>query len=289
MDIKLNDILHLDNEEIANSKIELNIRDGITNEFFLNRWLTLSEEEKRCGVNNISYWPYQGKNKNYHNGQTVFSFIRMTGDEWLFISAAKINSVPDISEHRAPIDEELEIIERYQPLFGRLIMKFHKGNTYQRYTFNLNYLRGNESIKAILPGIYTGEQFEGYDKVNLSYSKLNDILNKKIMPTYFEALSKITGIYCLTDTHTGKLYIGSASGEEGVAQRWRNYLDSKDGGNKKLIELHKERGEEYFKKYFTFTLIEYFGLSYDKEKILDREKYWKKCFDTVKNGYNDNY
>lgn len=101
-------------------------------------------------------------------------------------------------------------------------------------------------------------------------------------------MKKITGVYCLTDTNNGKLYIGSATGEEGVAQRWGNYLDSKHGGNKKLIELFKQEGHEYFEKYFTFTLLEYFGLSYDPMKIKDREQYWKRCFDTIKNGYNDN-
>ena len=83
----------------------------------------------------------------------------------------------------------------------------------------------------------------------------------------------------LTDTHTGKLYIGSATGEEGVAQRWGNYLDSKHGGNKKLIALYEQKGAEYFERYFTFTLLEYFGLSYDPIKILEREQFWKKCFD----------
>jgi len=71
-------------------------------------------------------------------------------------------------------------------------------------------------------------------------------------------------------------------------QRWGNYLDSKHGGNKKLISLYKEKGEEYFEKYFVFTIIEYFGLSYDPEKLLRREDYWKRCLDTRKNGYNDN-
>lgn len=41
------------------------------------------------------------------------------------------------------------------------------------------------------------------------------------------------------DTHTGKLYIGSAAGEDGVVQRWGNYLDSKHGGNKKFIALYE--------------------------------------------------
>lgn len=105
---------------------------------------------------------------------------------------------------------------------------------------------------------------------------------------YYEALTKITGVYCLTDTHTGKLYIGSATGEEEVAQRWGNYLDSKHGGNKKLITLYSQKGAEYFEKHFTFTLLEYFGLSYDPIKILEREQFGKRCFDTIRNGYNDN-
>ena len=37
-----------------------------------------------------------------------------------------------------------------------------------------------------------------------------------------------------------------------------------------------------------YTLLEYFGLSYDPTKVLEREQYWKRCFDTIKNGYNDN-
>ena len=50
----------------------------------------------------------------------------------------------------------------------------------------------------------------------------------------------------------------------------------------------EEKGTEYFEKYFTYTLLEYFGLSYDPMKIIEREQYWKQCFDTIKNGYNDN-
>lgn len=78
-------------------------------------------------------------------------------------------------------------------------------------------------------------------------------------------------VYCLTDTKTGKIYIGSATGGEGVASRWSNYLDSKHGGNKKLITLYNEKGSEYFEEYFTYTLIEYFTLSYNPAKIIGRE------------------
>ncbi len=52
-------------------------------------------------------------------------------------------------------------------------------------------------------------------------------------------------------------------------------MDFKHGGNKKLIALYEQKGSEYF------------GLSYDLIKILEREQYWKKCLDTIKNGYKD--
>lgn len=281
--IKLNDILHLTEEEVNNSKIELNMTEGREGEPYIEKWLALSDKEKQSGITDCSYWPRYGNQSNYHIGQKVFSFVRMDYDEWLFISAAKILDVP--MDRRSKV----EILEEYKSLFGRLIMKFHKRDTRGRYTFNLNYLKDTEEIIEILPSLYSGEQFEGYDNVNLDYKKLKDILNGKIMPTYYEALKKITGIYCLTDTSNGKLYIGSATGEEGVAQRWGNYLSSKHGGNKKLIKLYEKKDDKYFEKYFTFTLLEYFGLSYDPEKIREREKYWKKCLNTVENGYNDNY
>ena len=199
--------------------------------------------------------------KNFNVGQTVFSFLKMSNDEWLFVSTAEILDVPCNSR------ANVKILEKYKSFFGRLVIKYKK---------------------EILPCQYNGEQFEGYDRVNLPYGKLADVFSGKIMPTYYEALKKVAGIYCLIDTKTGKLYIGSATGVEGVAQRWGNYLSSKHGGNTKLLTLYNQKGDEYFEKYFNYSLIEYFGLSYDPQKIKEREQYWKMCFSTIANGYNDN-
>jgi len=283
MDLFLNDVLNLTTQEIGNSKIEFNMQAGRNGRQFLDLWLTHSESEKATGTcYECSYWGWYGDKRNFYPGQWVFSFVRMPDDEWLLISAAQIIDTPK--------DDwaEVKILEKYVPLFGRLIIKCKKGNKFARYTFNLSTYLDQSIIKEVLPCIYSGETFEGYDRVHLPYHRLANIFNGKILPTYYEALKKITGIYCLTDTNTGKLYIGSASGGEGVAQRWGNYLDSKHGGNKKLISLFEQKGPEYFEKYFTFTLLEYFGLSYDPTKIHEREKYWKECFVTNKNGYNNN-
>lgn len=284
MDLLLNDVLHLSQEEINNSKIELNMQEGQGGQDFLDKWLKHPEKEKIMGIcKGCSYWGWYGKAKNFYPGQWVFSFVRMPEDAWLFISAAQIIDVP--KDNWANV----KVLEKYVPLFGRLIIRCKKGNTFGRYVFNMNTYINQAIAREVLPCVYSGEKFEGYDKVHLQYNRLADIFSGRILPTYYEALKKVTGVYCLTDKNNGKLYIGSATGEEGVAQRWGNYLDSKHGGNKKLIALYKEKGEEYFEKNFTYTLLEYFGLSYDPIRILERERYWKMCFDTVNNGYNDNY
>ena len=282
MELTINSIFNLSVEEIANSRLELNMTEGSGGMAYIDKWLAADQSDKDSGITDCSYWGWYGKKKNFNIGQYVFSFIKISSDEWLFISAAKIVEIPPNSRAK------VEILQKYAPLFGRLVMKYKKGNTYARYVFKMEYLIDYCVVKEILPCPYNGEQFEGYDRVYLPYKRLADIFSGKIMPTYYEALKKVTGIYCLTDTKTGKLYIGSATGEGGVAQRWGNYLDSKHGGNKKLVALYHEKGAGYFEEYFTYTLIEYFGLSYDPVKIIEREQYWKRCFDTIQHGYNDN-
>lgn len=285
MDIMLNNLLNLNEEEIKNSKIEFNMKAGRDGEAFIDRWLKNTNEDKANGTcKECSYWGWYGKQaRNFYPNQIVFSFARLAYNEWILISVAKIINVPEDDWAK------VEVIEKYKSLFGRLVIVCNKGDTFSRYVFNLSKYIEKAIVKEILPCIYDGEKFNGYDNVNLPYEKLANIFNGKISPTYYEALNKITGVYCLTDTKTGKLYIGSATGEGGVAQRWGNYFNTKHGGNEKLIELYKKEGEEYFKKNFTYTILEYFGISCDVERVKIRERYWKKCLDTIKNGYNDNY
>lgn len=61
-----------------------------------------------------------GKQRNFYPDQTVFSFARMTDDEWLLISAAKIVDTP----HDSFVT--VEVIEKFVPLFDRLIVRCKK-------------------------------------------------------------------------------------------------------------------------------------------------------------------
>ena len=135
MDLLLNNILNLTKEEIQNSKIEFNMQAGNGGQPFLDRWLKHSEDEKMSGTcTDCSYWGWYGKQRNFYPGQWVFSFARMTDDEWLLISAAEIVDVP--ADEWATVN----VLGRFVPLFGRLIIKCKKGNTFSRYVFNLSSL-----------------------------------------------------------------------------------------------------------------------------------------------------
>ena len=56
----------------------------------------------------------------------------------------------------------------------------------------MNGIIENGIVKEILPCQYNGEQFEDYDRVNLTYGKLADVFSGKIMPTYYEALKNVS-------------------------------------------------------------------------------------------------
>ena len=96
MEITLNSIFGLTEEEIANSKIELNMNAGSGGESFLDRWLKCEDHLKKTGsCPSCSFWGWQGRKRNYYPGQWAFSFARITKDEWLFVSAARIVDVPE--------------------------------------------------------------------------------------------------------------------------------------------------------------------------------------------------
>ena len=95
-----------------------------------------------------------------------------------------------------------------------------------------------KELLAIRPAV-SEISFTSYDKVLLSYEALRKIVNNKAAyKEWEEKLSAVAGVYLITDTKTGKHYVGSASGEQGsIWGRWNEYARTKHGGNKRLKEL----------------------------------------------------
>ena len=282
MPITLNEIFNLNEDEIKNSKIELNMKAGKDGESFLDRWLRRSDAEKKTGYGtnwDCSFWGWYGKSRpNFRKGNWVFSFARFSANEWLFLSAAKIIEVPKNAWAK------VEILNQFSPFFGRLIIQCNKGNTFNLYTFKLSKYIDKCSVLEILPDIYEGDQFPGYNKVHLSWNKLEYIFNRK-KPDWLNALSQQKGVYLITDNKTGKLYVGSASGnQDGLWQRWEKYVKNGHGGNKELEKLDFN----YIKKNFSYSILENYNFNTSREVIVERENWWKEILSTTEHGYNKN-
>ncbi|MCA9278725.1 MAG: GIY-YIG nuclease family protein [Phycisphaeraceae bacterium] len=129
-------------------------------------------------------------------------------------------------------------------------------------------------------------EFPGYMQTLLSKQHL-DIIVKDQTPSWKSALSSVAGVYVITDTKTGKLYIGSAVGEHGIWGRWSQYSKTGHGGNRELKQLLTEQGPEHA-DCFQFGVLETADTRATENDVLLRESHWKRLLLTRDHGYNAN-
>ena len=130
--------------------------------------------------------------------------------------------------------------------------------------------------------------FTSYDKVLLSFEALRKIVhNKAAYKEWEERLSAVAGVYLITDTKTGKHYVGSASGEQGgIWGRWSEYARTKHGSNKHLVELIT--ADANYCNYFQYSILEVFPIKRDRKEVLECEQLYKRKLWSIQFGLNDN-
>lgn len=188
------------------------------------------------------------------------------------------------------IGYNLTLMDDYKEYIKRLIIKLERPIGWDIYNKKYESVQKNlnPEIYELAPSIKLGT-FPGYNSVKLSHKDLQRIVNND-EPSWKNALSNVKGIYVITDKSTGKLYIGSASGNaEGIWQRWSNYADIKNltGGNKFFEEL-KGIDNQYIIDNFSYSILEIFDMRTKQEDILNRENFWKDVLKTREFGMNRN-
>jgi hypothetical protein len=169
-------------------------------------------------------------------------------------------------------------------LAGRAIIDFPK-------TFRASYLVGKKHedqlfISSIREEKMSIADFPGFNSVRLSYKMLKSIVRED-NPSWKSALANVSGVYIITDSTTGRQYVGSAYGGIGLWQRWSAYADSGHGNNKELIELIRAKGDEYAEK-FQFSIIEVCDINSNPDHVISRESHWKDVLMTREFGLNRN-
>lgn len=268
--IKLNEILRL--EELKNVKIRFNL-------MFEDNWnpIEVFKNNQMKTLLNGQYWNYS-KNKVYKDGQITVGFIRIKSNEnlWLLFHIGKVTK--DLNVFNG-VGFEYETLTEYEKYFGRLIIKFK--NTSQNMVRYAESVIDDCYVAQLLPDIFDNDLFPGYDKVNLSWKDLFRVLEKD---TWKTALQNQKGVYLITDISNGKMYVGSAYGDNMILNRWRCYIENGHGNN---IEL-KSLDFNYIKENFRYSILDIYKSTTDTQMILERENWWKRVLLSRQFGYNAN-
>lgn len=282
--IQLNDLLQLTREEIDKTKIRFMVsNDGIN--FNPN---TDAEDPKKQDKVNLEALVYnRKKSMSFTRGVIAIDFIRIHDNYWLMTGIVKVVKDNGLAQ---PATAEY-LTKKYN---FRLVVRFHK-NFQNGIVLAKNIIDELEVIEVWTPDKTLDDKtFPGYKNVSVSYRELKKKLES---PEWRTALSYRKGVYLITDQRTGKLYVGSAYGANGILGRWETYIKSgydknevENGKypNKKLQELVNEKGLSYIQDNFQYSILETFTDDVSDEYIIGRESWWKEALRSRQFGYNAN-
>jgi len=126
--------------------------------------------------------------------------------------------------------------------------------------------------------------FPGFDEVLIDHAELQLVIEDARYSTWRTALSAVQGIYLITDTSSGKQYVGKADGSERVLGRWSAYARDGHGGNIGLKQLRNLDPEHA--RHFQFSLLRVFGPSVPMAAVNEAEEHYKKALMSRKFGLN---
>ena len=275
MEITINDLLKFDDSILDSVKIRFNQTSETDN--------PLDLYQKNPEIVNTQWLFWNKQQKYFKKDQIAVCFLKLTGDTWLLTTIKKVTKDLNVENGICFEGEELEEYKKY---YGRVIVKYHK--TFQTQGIYYKKICDELVVNQILPATFDGFDFPGYDKVRLSFEQLENIikLNKK---DWVAALENQKAVYLITDINNGKLYVGSATSNYGMLlQRWSNYVANGHGGNVELKELVDQKGFDYVRKHFQYSILENYNAKVDDHVILERESWWKETLQSKKHGYNAN-
>ena len=236
---------------------------------------------------------FDGRFKEWQEHQTkrnfqcdsVVALIHLNGSHWLFAGLWRIEGWAKRSSGGKPwYKYSTTEIQSLDHLSGRAIVTFKR-------TFRASYLIGEryadklEVVQVLEERMSMGE-FPGYSSLMLDYRQLRHVFRHELAE-WRSALRSVKGVYVITDTSCGKLYVGGAYGTGGFWERWSDYAKTSHGKNKELRELLRKRGKTHAEK-FLFAILEVCDVKATKDEVIARETHWKRTLQTREYGYNAN-
>lgn len=230
-------------------------------------------------IERFQQWQCWQSQTNF-NREFVVTLIQMQKPEhWLF---AGVYSTRVFKLNGSGFVYQLEERAACSPMQGRLIVSFKRAG-------RQSYLRAEGwtdqmLIKEVRAERLSVPDFPGFKVLNISRQMLGLVVREN-HETWRGALSNVAGVYLISDTDTGKFYVGSATGAGGLWQRWCEYAANGHGGNRDLKALMKEKGSRANLQY---SVLEIADTHTSEKEILARESHWKEVLLTRLHGLNSN-
>jgi hypothetical protein len=238
------------------------------------RFLELSES---IVLNILELEDYQREQSKdvFKNLDYIISFIGFGRKKSLFWGVFKVHS-GRYNPEKNHYEYELEEMPQFNELKFRLVIDWGDAER----SWHQHYHHTDKKVIELYPD-QPMEKFPGYEYINLSWKELKYVIDIESWKT---ALQNQKAVYLITDIFSGKMYVGSAYGENMLLNRWQNYIKSGHGGN---IELEK-LSREYIENHFRFSILDIFKSTTDDQVIFRRESWWKNTLLTRTFGYNAN-
>ena len=228
-------------------------------------------------------WQAWQRNRNF-NRDLVLSLIALAEPHrWLFVGIHDVRGVQR-PESTGFYRYSLARRKTTDTLSGRLVVAFERRGR-QSYLV-ANHWESSLHVAELRAERLQVIKFPGYAKTMLTKQHL-DIIVKQQNASWKSALSSVSGVYVITDRMTGKLYIGSATGEGGIWGRWSEYARTGHGGNRDLRELLRQKGRDHAGN-FQYGILETADSRATESDILDRESHWKNLLLSRPHGLNAN-
>jgi len=174
---------------------------------------------------------------------------------------------------------KLEEVEGFEDLKGRLIIDW--GKALQSWH---QWLKNEKEVTEILPKGYV-KPFPGYLDILIDHKELEEITgNPDANREWFYRLSSVAAIYIIKDNKTKKLYVGSASGSEGLWGRWKNYAQNGHGGNKMLKALHANNLNHKYN--FEYSIVRVLPKKTPNSELKKIEQLYKNKLGSLDSGLN---
>lgn len=221
---------------------------------------------------------YQNHQRNdvFRNVRYVVSFVGESGVLARFVGVFEVLGCEFVNGF---YEYAMSEIPGYDDLKERVIIRWENPISWHQW------IRQEMEVQEISPGLHY-KRFTDYFDIILSFNELKEIVENQYADWKI-SLSAVKGIYLITDTLSGKLYVGSAYGENGLWGRWAEYVATGGHGNNKLLRELLDT-DKLYSRHFQFSILMLLPKTVTADVAIQKEQLFKFKLGTNAFGLNLN-